>query len=58
MTSITTQIGDVAAKLRELGNAALAGDVKRVNALDKEGNAMVAELNQKFGDYGLTICGG
>ena len=58
VTSITTQIGNVAAKLRELGNAALAGDVKRVNALEKEGNAMVAELDQRFGAYGLTVCGG
>ena len=54
---ITTQVNNVAAKLRELGNAALAGDVKRVNALDKEGNAMIEELNRRFGAYGLTVCG-
>jgi hypothetical protein len=54
---ITTQIGNVSATIRQMGSAALAGDTKRVNALDKEGDAMIDLLNEKFGAYGLTACG-
>lgn len=56
VAAITSGIANVAAKMRELGNAALAGDVKRVNAIDKEGDALSDELDRRFLDYGVSAC--
>jgi hypothetical protein len=44
-------------KMREMGGAAINGDVKRVRAIEKEGDALADALDDKFSAYGFTNCG-
>ncbi|HUR23885.1 MAG TPA: hypothetical protein VMZ73_08455 [Acidimicrobiales bacterium] len=44
-------------KTREMGGAAMNGDMKRVRAIEKEGNALADALDAKFSAYGFTHCG-
>jgi len=43
--------------LRQMGPAAAAGDLKRIKAIEKEVDAMEPAVNEKFGAYGLKVCG-
>lgn len=56
VVEITSSISNLAGKLREMGNAAAAGDAKRVNALEKEYQAMVDTMTKKMDGYGLSVC--
>ena len=57
VTDMITSLGSFSGTMRQMGPAAAAGDVKRVNALTKEGDAMEVAVNAKLGAYGLTVCG-
>jgi hypothetical protein len=57
VADITAQVSNFAGRMRELGAAAAAGDRRRVNAIEKEGDAMLVVMNEKFGAYGLNVCG-
>jgi hypothetical protein len=48
---------DLNSKLRELGGAAVNGDVKRVTAIEKEGDALADAVDAKFAAYGFANCG-
>lgn len=52
-----TSLENLMGKVRELISAAKAGDVKRVSAIEKEGDAIEVDANAKFNAYGLTACG-
>ncbi len=47
----------MAGKVKEIGVAGVAGDVKRVNAIDKEVADLEGTANATFEAYGLTGCG-
>jgi hypothetical protein len=48
---------ELGAKVRQMGAAAMNGDAKRVNAIEKEGDALADALDAKFSAYGFTNCG-
>ena len=54
--AIATGLTSMAAKMREMGNAALAADLKRMNAIEKESDVLGDELNTRFADYGIAAC--
>jgi hypothetical protein len=47
----------VGAKVRELGAAAMNGDLKRVTAIEKEGDVLAEQVDAKFQAYGFNDCG-
>ena len=57
VADMLTTTSDLIGKLRLLGPAAAAGDVRRVKAIDKEGDVLEKAVNAKFGAYGLHVCG-
>ena len=57
LAEMATGVSNLGVKLRQMGGAAINGDVKRLNALEQEGDALADELNAKFNAYGLTVCG-
>ena len=54
---LASGMADLGVKLRQLGAAAINGDIKRMNALEKEGDALAEALDTKFSAYGFTNCG-
>lgn len=48
---------ELGTKTREMGGAAMNGDMKRVRAIEKEGDALADALDAKFSAYGFTNCG-
>ena len=57
VAAMIATMDDMSAKVKELTGAAAAADVKRLTAIQKESEALEAVANEKFGAYGLTVCG-
>ena len=57
VAGLATGMADLGAKVRQLGAAASNGDVARTKAIEKEGDALAAELDAKYSAYGFTNCG-
>lgn len=57
IAELAKEITDLGSKLRELGGAAINGDVKRVNLIEKEGDALADAVDAKFAAYGFSNCG-
>jgi hypothetical protein len=57
VTELIAIFDTMAGKVRELGPAAAAGDLRRINAIEKEVNDLEGTANGKFEAYGLTGCG-
>ena len=57
VTDMVTTMANFTGNMRQMGPAAAAGDVKRIRALEKEGDVMEVAVNAELGAYGLTVCG-
>lgn len=56
VAELASGIADLAAKIRQMGAAAINGDAKRLNAIEKEGDALADALDTKLSAYGLRGC--
>lgn len=57
MAELASGMVELGNKMREMGGAATNGDMKRVRAIEKEGDALADALDAKFSAYGFTNCG-
>ncbi len=57
IAELAKETTDLGSKLRELGGAAINGDVKRMKIIEKEGDALADAVDAKFAAYGFSNCG-
>lgn len=57
IAELASGMAELGTKMREMGGAAINGDVKRVRAIEKEGDVLADALDAKFSAYGFTNCG-
>jgi hypothetical protein len=57
VADLLAELAKFSGALKQLEAAAINGDVKRVNAIDKEGDAIAEEIDKRLSGYGFSSCG-